>query len=156
MTQDVQAYASKPQFDQPWLLKEFDQIQFYEVDQAEFDTLLEQFKTGRYTLTHEDTVFEPKSYSAFLDSIADETAQFVARRNAAGKAVTSQERELLAAWRDAQVDTSGPVGDVDEGGIEVISPMTSSVWKVQVSPGDVVKEGQVLVILEAMKMEIRE
>jgi biotin carboxyl carrier protein len=45
---------------------------------------------------------------------------------------------------------------VDEGGIEVISPMTSSVWKVQVSPGDIVKEGQVLVILEAMKMEIRE
>lgn len=33
--------------------------------------------------------------------------------------------------------------------------MTSSVWKVLVEPGDKVEQGQTLVILEAMKMEIR-
>jgi biotin carboxyl carrier protein len=41
-------------------------------------------------------------------------------------------------------------------GIEVVAPMTASVWKIQVKEGDVVKDGQVLAILEAMKMEIRE
>jgi acetyl/propionyl-CoA carboxylase alpha subunit len=33
--------------------------------------------------------------------------------------------------------------------------MTSSVWKVLVEAGDKVEQGQTLVILEAMKMEIR-
>lgn len=33
--------------------------------------------------------------------------------------------------------------------------MTASLWKVLVSVGEAVKAGQTLVILEAMKMEIR-
>lgn len=32
--------------------------------------------------------------------------------------------------------------------------MVATVWKVLVQPGDVVEEGQTLVILESMKMEI--
>jgi hypothetical protein len=40
--------------------------------------------------------------------------------------------------------------------VHVVAPMTSSVWKVLVEPGDKVEQGQTLVILEAMKMEIRE
>ena len=37
---------------------------------------------------------------------------------------------------------------------EIESPMTANVWKVQVAVGDTVEEGDVVVILEAMKMEI--
>lgn len=37
---------------------------------------------------------------------------------------------------------------------EVMSEMVANVWKVLVSPGDQVAEGDVLVILESMKMEI--
>jgi hypothetical protein len=40
--------------------------------------------------------------------------------------------------------------------VHVVAPMTSSVWKVLVEAGDKVEQGQTLVILEAMKMEIRE
>ncbi|NCF32714.1 MAG: acetyl-CoA carboxylase biotin carboxyl carrier protein subunit [Proteobacteria bacterium] len=38
--------------------------------------------------------------------------------------------------------------------VEVESEITGNVWKVEVSPGAVVSEGQVLIILESMKMEI--
>ena len=38
--------------------------------------------------------------------------------------------------------------------VEVESELTGNVWKVEVSPGAVVSEGQVLIILESMKMEI--
>ncbi len=38
---------------------------------------------------------------------------------------------------------------------EVPSPITGSVWKVLVEPGTEVKEGDSIVILESMKMEIR-
>ena len=38
-------------------------------------------------------------------------------------------------------------------GTEVRSPMPGNILQVNVNPGDVVKEGQQLMILEAMKME---
>jgi biotin carboxyl carrier protein len=38
---------------------------------------------------------------------------------------------------------------------EVLSPITGSVWRVSVTDGASVGEGETLVILESMKMEIR-
>ncbi|WP_300460264.1 biotin/lipoyl-containing protein [Desulfobacula sp.] len=37
---------------------------------------------------------------------------------------------------------------------EILAPMPGNVWKVQVKEGDAVVEGQELIILEAMKMEV--
>jgi acetyl-CoA carboxylase biotin carboxyl carrier protein len=37
---------------------------------------------------------------------------------------------------------------------DVVAEMVANVWKVVVAPGDVVSEGDPLVILESMKMEI--
>jgi acetyl-CoA carboxylase biotin carboxyl carrier protein len=37
---------------------------------------------------------------------------------------------------------------------DIESPMTANVWKIQVAVGDQVEEGDTVVILEAMKMEI--
>jgi acetyl-CoA carboxylase biotin carboxyl carrier protein len=38
---------------------------------------------------------------------------------------------------------------------EVLSPITGSVWKIVVEVGAVISEGETIVILESMKMEIR-
>lgn len=38
--------------------------------------------------------------------------------------------------------------------MDVIAPMLANVWKVCVRDGDTVQSGEVLVILECMKMEI--
>lgn len=38
--------------------------------------------------------------------------------------------------------------------IEVRAHITGTVWKVERKPGDVVEEGDVVVILESMKMEM--
>ncbi len=38
--------------------------------------------------------------------------------------------------------------------VEVESEVTGNVWKVEVEVGDRVEEGEVLIILESMKMEI--
>jgi biotin carboxyl carrier protein len=139
-------------------LKDFDQIQYFEVDQAEFERIYDQYKAGRYEFEVEDTFFDPTSYEEFLQSIRQEAEDFVAKRDAAGKAVTQEERLLLEAWRASQQSDDGVAanGPLEEGGQSVVAPMTSSVWKIKVKAGDVVKEGDVLVILEAMKMEIRE
>lgn len=136
------------------MLREFDQIEFYPVEQEEFDEINERYKAGRYHLEHEETIFEPSKHSAFLSSIAEETKSFVETRNKAIKIATEQERVLLAEWRSQQ--STYDVAAINGGeGTEVVAPMPASVWKILVSEGDVVKDGQILVILEAMKMEIR-
>lgn len=38
--------------------------------------------------------------------------------------------------------------------LEIPAPITGTVWKIAVSLGDAVKEGQTLVVLESMKMEM--
>jgi acetyl-CoA carboxylase biotin carboxyl carrier protein len=37
---------------------------------------------------------------------------------------------------------------------KVLSPLTGAVWKIEVQPGAEVAEGDVLMVLESMKMEI--
>ncbi|MCK8785964.1 biotin/lipoyl-binding carrier protein [Roseomonas sp. NAR14] len=38
--------------------------------------------------------------------------------------------------------------------VKVVSEIAASVWKIQANPGDRVEEGDVILILESMKMEI--
>ena len=38
--------------------------------------------------------------------------------------------------------------------IDILSEMTGSVWKILVEPGQQVNEGDTVIIIEAMKMEI--
>ena len=46
-----------------------------------------------------------------------------------------------------------PAAAAPAGGTTVESPMPGNIWKVLVKEGQEVKEGEVLIILEAMKME---
>lgn len=46
-----------------------------------------------------------------------------------------------------------PAPPASEGGEVVDSPMPGNIWKILVKEGQEVKEGEVLLILEAMKME---
>ena len=65
------------------------------------------------------------------------------------------EVEELDANAVAQVPkATEPVKSAPAGaGTEVRSPMPGNILQVNVNPGDTVKEGQQLMILEAMKME---
>lgn len=58
-------------------------------------------------------------------------------------------KTAAAATKAAEPVKAAPAG----AGTEVRSPMPGNILKVNVNPGDVVKEGQQLMILEAMKME---
>ena len=46
-----------------------------------------------------------------------------------------------------------PAAPASSGGVEVVSPMPGKVFKLVAKPGEQVAEGQVVMILEAMKME---
>ena len=54
------------EFPQPWLLRFFDQIQFYEVDEAELAQIREGFPLGHFPIDIEETEFSLVDYQAFL------------------------------------------------------------------------------------------
>lgn len=53
----------------------------------------------------------------------------------------------------APAPKAAPAASVPENATKVTAPMPGNMWKVIVKEGDEVKEGDVLCILEAMKME---
>lgn len=99
-------------------MNDFDQVQFYEVDQAEFDKCFEDFKTGRFHFEVEHTTFNPAAHKMFLQSIEEETKEFMVKRNAAGKAEGERENELLAEWRErkaAEAENDTGADHVEDG-----------------------------------------
>jgi len=58
-----------------------------------------------------------------------------------------------AAPAVAAAPAAAPAAPVGEGAIKVESPMPGSIWELKSTVGQVVKAGDVLLILEAMKME---
>ncbi len=142
----------------PWLLRFFDQIRFYPVSAEELLEIRDAFPQGGYPLRIEPVEFRLRDYHAFLSSIETESAAFKSQQQAAFEA--ERERWAAAGKEDfsAGIEPLAPAsngdGELPEGCHAIPSPVTASVWKVAVEPGERVEAGQELVILEAMKMEI--
>jgi len=144
-------------FEQPWLLRFFDQIRFLPVSQEELLRIRATFPHGGYALRTEEGEFNLKDYRRFLAEQADSIATFKARQQAAFDA----ERERWAAAgqamvaSDADLETAGPDSEIDlpEGGRLLAASVPGSVWKVTVSEGQRVQAGDVLMVIESMKME---
>ena len=145
-------------FSKPWLLRFFDQIRFYPVSQDELLKLREDFVAGKFKLNIEPTRFRLKDYRRFLSDNADaitdfkqhQQASFEAERDrwkAAGQDVVASDDTVAEASTDSELD-------LPPNGRAVATHVAGSVWKIDAQVGDTVKEGQVLVIVESMKMEI--
>lgn len=64
------------------------------------------------------------------------------------------EAKLYEEWEVSRQKASEVTIGEDENLIKVSIGTTSNVWKLNVQEGDIVKQGDVVVVLEAMKMEI--
>ncbi|MDA0688537.1 MAG: urea carboxylase [Proteobacteria bacterium] len=148
-------YRQTKEFSKPWLLRFFDQIRFYPVDDQELVRIRQKFPIGTYPIRIEETEFSLAEYKAFLEKYAGEISQFKGRQQKAFD-------EELANWRrdgqfhfeekPVEIDTEGET--IPEGVSVVESPVAGSVWKLEVDEGTEVEEGDTLLILESMKMEI--
>ncbi|WP_296720537.1 urea carboxylase [Erythrobacter sp.] len=142
----------------PWLLRFFDQIRFYPVSAEELADWRRDFPTGRRSIRVEESTFRLADYRAFLADNADSIAAFEATRQAAfdaerGAWEASGEfdrvTDLLA--EDAPVEAVAIA--IPEGADLIEAPFGGSVWKLLVGPGDTVEAGDVIAVIEAMKME---
>ncbi len=139
-------------FTQPWLLRFFDQIRFYEVPADELLKIRREFPLGRYPLRIEESTFKLGDYQQFL---LDEQADIEAFRAQQREAFVAERSRWAATESEAMVmDT--PLVDEDTllpGQSAMEAPVTGSLWQMAVKVGDQVKEGQLLAIIESMKME---
>ncbi len=143
----------------PWLLRFFDQIRFFPVSAEELADWRRDFPHGRRAIRIEETTFRLADYRAFLAENADSIAAFEERRGAAFAAERAaweaagefdRVSDLLAA--DSAASGSAAI-EVPDGADLVEAPFGGSVWKLLVGPGDSVAEGEVIAVIEAMKME---
>ncbi|MBB5190572.1 urea carboxylase [Silvimonas terrae] len=141
----------------PWLLQFFDQIRFYPVSAEELLQLREDFLQGRFELKVEHTEFRLGDYNRFLAHNADSIAAFKATQQAAFDAERAHWEATGAnnysldqvTGADAAEDT-----DLPEGARGVPSQVAGNVWQVPIKEGDLVAAGDVIMIVESMKMEI--
>jgi urea carboxylase len=151
-------YGRGGDFTQPWLLRFFDQIRFYPVTEAELLDLREEFPRGGFRLRMEETRFSLRDYEAFLVANAASIAAFKGRQQAAFEA--ERGRWAAAGQADLGSQIGEPIDELAEepalapGERAVESQVHGSVWKLAVEVGQTVSPGQVLLVLESMKMEI--
>ncbi len=142
----------------PWLLRFFDQIRFYEVSAEELRRFREDFPRGRYKLKIEHETFRLHDYRQFLRNNAAGIETFKTRQQAAFEAERQRWAESgqlnFSAEAEAAVSSVGDDAPLPSGQQAIVGSVPGNVWKIQVQPGESVEEGQVLVILESMKMEI--
>ena len=141
----------------PSLLRFFDQIRFYPVSESELLRMRDDFVQGRFKLRIEETTFRLRDYHQFLREIAPEAAAFKAKQQAAFDA--ERERWIAAGLDvvssdEGETQTEAESLHLPDGTFAACAPLPANVWQVLVKPGDMVNEGDKLVILEAMKMEI--
>lgn len=143
--------------DKPWLLRFFDQIRFYPVSNAELQKFREDFLHGRARLEIADDVFSLNEYRRFLAENAPSILEQKARQQAAFESERRRWEATgqigYAAELPTPHDDEGPE-ELQPGCLAVVSPVSGSVWKIASAPGQAVKAGDTLVLVESMKMEL--
>lgn len=150
-------YRKTPEFERPWLLRFFDQIRFFEVDAEELADIRWKFPRGNYSLHIEETRFSLKEYRRFISANEAGIAAFTRSRDKAFA-------EELQRWVDsgqihyeADQDLTAGMAEnekIPDNCLAVDSPVAGNVWQLSVNTGDYVDAGQVIMVLESMKMEI--
>ncbi|MCE9632822.1 MAG: urea carboxylase [Methylophilales bacterium] len=141
----------------PWLLRFFDQIRFYPVSAEELLQMREDFPRGKFKLKIEEQTFSLRDYNQFLSTNAASISAFKTTQQAAFEA----ERERWIASGQAnyvsELEVSNAANDelvLPPNSRAVASHVAGNLWQIKSQVGDVVKQGDTVVIVESMKMEI--
>ncbi|WP_353614173.1 urea carboxylase [Mangrovibacter phragmitis] len=139
--------------DEPWLLKFFDQVRFYPVSETELTEFRDAFREGLATVRVEESTFDFAEYTRFLADNAQDIADFRSRQQAA---FASE----VVHWQNQMEDEAvaetfaGCEADEEVDGHLVSADLNGNIWKILVEPGQKVKQGEPLIVVEAMKMEL--
>jgi urea carboxylase len=141
--------------DEPWLLRNYDQIRYVEVDAQELLVLREACSNGEYFPQVESVELDLEEYDRQIDERSEQILQFRGQRE---RAYTDEKER----WKKSENFTftreiSAPpitISADESNAAKVTCPISASVWKVLVADNDWVEEGQEIAVLEAMKTEV--
>jgi urea carboxylase len=148
-------FLKNPVFEngEPWLLKFFDRVRYYEVSEEELTAQREAFREGRMSLKIEEAYFSLAEHEQFLQENAASIAEFKTKQQAA----FTKEVALWQADEEKNVDAALQVkintNPIEVDGHAVTADISGNIWKLLVEPGQLVEPDQPLLIVEAMKME---
>jgi urea carboxylase len=142
--------------DKPWLLRFFDQIRFYPVSADELLQMRKDFPHGKFKLKIEETTFSLKEYNAFLQAESSTITAFKTQQQNAFNA----ERERWIASGQAnysnEIESANTAEtlEIATGSRAITSHIAGNLWQIKLKVGDSVQAGEVVAIVESMKMEI--
>ena len=139
----------------PWLLTPFDQVEFYEVDETQLNKDTADWDNGKFDIQIEDTVFDHGKYLEWIDSEKDSINAF---RDSQSSEMKEKFIKMIEE-SDVEVKKSGAKvvaapEKFPENSQLIYSEFAGRFWKNIVSAGDIVKAGEALIIIEAMKTEM--
>ena len=138
--------------DKQWFLKFFDQIKYFPVSESELEQWRADFENGQAQIQIEDTEFDYAAYLQLLEDEKDSIAEFKAQQQHAFSAEVGlwkesvDHQEHLVAEAPDETDYSAYAA--------LHASMTGNIWKILVEQGQIVKKGETIAIIEAMKMEL--
>ena len=146
------------EFDQPWLLRFFDQVRFFPVSAQELQQIRQDFPKDRYRLRIEQTRFSLKEYKQFLANNRDDIEHFVEQRDAAFQQELQHwvESGQLHYEANQNLDDTADTGEqMPDQCTSIDSLVAGNVWEISVEEEQIVKAGDLLAVIESMKMEIQ-
>ncbi|SGZ47656.1 CIC11C00000005072 [Sungouiella intermedia] len=140
----------------PWLLNPFDQVEFYPVSEAEVDKMTERMEAGHFDVDIVESVFDHEQYLRWIQANSASIEEF--QENQGGEKLEEFNRLIQISNAELEAGKSGPTLSEDDKFSEdaemVYSEYSGRFWKPLVEVGDVVKENQGLIVVEAMKTEM--
>lgn len=141
---------------QPWLLNPFDQVEFYPVSEAEIDRFTEEMDAGRFEVEIVESVFDHEQYMHWVQDNSKSIEEFHEKQS--GEKLEEFNRLIQVSNAESESGNAGPALSEDEKFSEdaemVYSEYSGRFWKPLVQVNDIVKEGQGLIVVEAMKTEM--
>ncbi|KAI7605769.1 hypothetical protein KC346_g10857 [Hortaea werneckii] len=129
------------------------------VSEDELNKQLGLFRSGQYEFEWEEVEFDMARHNKLLQETADEVKEIRSNQAKVQEAMIEAEQQSLTKWREEKQKNKVDEGTVDallaDSSITAIdSPVDANIWKVLVEEKSTLQAEQVVVILEAMKLEI--
>lgn len=148
-------YTKKFNNGNPWLLTPFDQVSFYPVSEEELEQMVEDSQHGHFEVEMVESVFDHSKYLTWIQENSESIEAF--QRTQHGEKLDEFKRLIQVS--NAELEKSGTKVDesaeeLPENAVVIYSEYSGRFWKSLVNAGDEVKDGQGLVVIEAMKTEM--
>ena len=136
------------------MLSPFDQIEFYPVSEEQIDKYTEEASAGKFKVDIVESVFDHKKYLDWVQENSKSIDEFQKQSGQKREEVSNLIKQSNAELEKSSITQKSDEDIYGENAEKVYSEYSGRVWKPLVEVGDEVKDGQGIIVVEAMKTEM--